>query len=88
MDKQTLVAEINKILKAKWSDKQVARGKWIEVEWAWVGIIGQTVHKYRECGWRVTKQVELGPEGRRAWLVFINPHWIAKGDKIRDHLPY
>ena len=86
MEESTLVQEINKILKSKWSQKQVAQGKWIEAQWAWMGLIGRTVDKYRECGWRVTKQVELGPDGRRVWLVFVNPHWRKEGP--HRQLPY
>jgi hypothetical protein len=88
MDEDLLVSEINQILKSKWSKKQTAIGKWIEVQWSWTGLIGKTVNKYKECGWIVKKQVELGPEGRRVWLIFMNPNWIRKDRKIRDHLPY
>ena len=85
MDEKTLIREINKILKSTWSKKQTAKGKWIEVQWSWAGVIGRAVNKYKECGWIVKKQIELGPEGRRVWLIFINPNWA--GGKISD-LPY
>lgn len=85
MEEEKLVGEINKILKSGWSQKQASLGKWIEVQWAWAGVIGKVVHKYKECGWVIKKQIELGPEGsKRVWLVFINPNW-SKG--LRE-LPY
>jgi len=75
MDATQLIPEINKILKASWTKNQIASGKWIEVQWTWVGFIGKIVHAYQECGWDIKKQVEIGPKGRRMWLVFINPRW-------------
>ena len=91
MDEDTLISEINRILKAEWSKKQAAQGKWIEVQWSWAGFIGRAVNKYKECGWLVKKQVEIGPKGRRVWLIFINPNWTV-GNKSRGsglkELPY
>jgi hypothetical protein len=75
MDENSLIVEINKILKYRWSKKQLTQGKWIEMKWEWAVFIRNAVHKYKECGWEVSKQVEISPTGRRIWLVFINPHW-------------
>ena len=81
MNEKTLIVEINKILKSNWSSKQLATGKWIEVKWEWAGFIGHAVNQYKECGWKVVKQMELGSQGkRRAWLVFINPKWKKEKD--------
>ena len=85
MDEPTLIKNINSILEAKWSRRQLAHGKWIEVKWEWVGFIGKVVLLYKSKGWEVIKHVELSsPEGRRVFLAFINPlHASAE----RPHIP-
>ena len=78
MDEATLIKEINQILKARWSSKQISKGKWIEVKWEWAGFIGRTVQRYKAQGWQIRKFVEIDSskeKGRTAWLVFMNPHW-------------
>ena len=73
MDPETLVKEINRILKTTWSENQRASGKWIEVDWGWVDAINSAIPRYRESGWAVTKRVELTSMGRKMWLVFVDP---------------
>ena len=85
MDENRLIKEINTILRFRWSKKQMAQGKKIEVLWSWAGIIGNIVHKYKECGWVVKKMVELGVDGRNVYLIFINPNWKKNPDR---ELPY
>jgi len=86
MDSNSLISEINSILKKRWSRKQPTTGKWVEVKWEWSPDLNVAVNKYRECGWEVSKQVEIAAMGKRIWLVFVNPHW-RKGVMIKE-LPY
>ena len=85
MNEQTLISEINKILKAQWSKKQTAKGKWIEVKWEWRKFIDRAANKYAECGWDVKKHAEIGPKGRKVWLVFVNPGWSTGEIKEVPH---
>jgi hypothetical protein len=78
MNEALLIKSVNKILKAPWSKKQLAYGKWIEVKWEWVGFIGKVVCLYKAKGWVVSKHVELSSEGRRVYLAFINPGTAAE----------
>jgi len=80
MDKPTLIKNINKVLEAKWSRQQLAHGKWIEVNWDWVGLIGKIVPLYKSRGWKIIKHVELSTKGRRVFLAFINP---GKAKRLR-----
>ena len=87
MNTKTLVEEINKILRTSWSPKQRAVGKWIQVLWDWAPTVEKVIDKYKECGWLIKRQVEIGPDGRKVWLVFVNPHWVNTGHEEGDFFP-
>ncbi len=88
MDERTLIENINKVLESRWSRKQMAYGKWIEVKWDWVGFIGKVVKLYKSKGWEITKHVELSSEeGRRIFLSFVNPGIAAAERAEKPHIP-
>jgi hypothetical protein len=88
MNERTLIENINKVLGAKWSRRQMAHGKWIEVKWDWVGYISKVVRLYKTKGWKITKHVEISSgEGRRIFLSFINPGIAAAELAERPHIP-
>jgi hypothetical protein len=70
VDHYELIRQINAVLDARWSDSQMAHGKWIAIDWAWMPVLKKTLNMYRNKGWLITNNVEVDEAGKTLWLVF------------------
>ncbi len=70
VDHHELIRQINAVLDARWSDSQLAHGKWIAVDWGWMPVLRKTLNLYRDKGWLITNNVEVDEAGKTLWLVF------------------
>ena len=76
----SIIKSINKILEARWSQKQLAKGKWFEIKTGWdPEALRDLLGRFREAGWVVNRHVEItSPGTTKAYLVFIHPNYLKK----------
>ena len=80
-----LIESINKILSDRWSHRQIADGKKVEIPHQWgEDVIGITASRYRREGWIVTRIVQVTGTQREYFLKFKNPKWKTYDDQFSE----
>ena len=75
-----IIEAINPILEARWSQKQLAKGKWFEIQQTWPSVLLKSVSiKYRKAGWHVNRMAELTQGKTRVYLVIGHPGYFMRG---------
>ena len=79
-DTSSIIKSINQILEARWSQKQLAKGKWFEIKSGWdPTALKDLLGRFREAGWVVGRHIEITSPGiTKAYLVFIHPGYLKK----------
>ena len=71
---KAIMESINGLLETSWSRKQLACGKWFEIQKEWpLKTVGTLVMQYRDAGWSVMRRAELSQDGTRVFLVIGHP---------------
>jgi len=84
-----LIESINEILGARWSHKQIAKGKKIKIPTDWgEDVMAITASRYKKEGWLVRRLVELSPEERTYYLEFKNPKWKKYDDQFDSSVDF
>ena len=74
MSANDIIKSINLNLETGWSKKQLARGKWFEIQSNWSPEIVQAlVTQYKGVGWSVSRHAELTHRSTRIFLVIGHP---------------
>ena len=69
-----IISDINTVLETTWSETQLVKGKWFEINPFWSKqLISDIVLQYRLAGWRVSQHVEIIPGSVKKYLSFTHP---------------
>jgi len=74
-----IIEAINPVLENSWSQKQLAKGKWFEIQRNWPPPLLQSISKkYRKAGWHVNRTAELSQGKTRLYLVIGHPGYFVQ----------
>ena len=75
-ERKRIVDVINDILETTWTEYDFENGKELDIPPSWRIHIGYLIQKYKDHGWRVTRNIMISsesPHTRRDYLNFKNP---------------
>jgi hypothetical protein len=71
-----IISDINRILESTWSQSQLVKGKWFEINSFWSRqLIADLIFRYKIAGWLVTQHAEVTPGVVTKYLAFIHPNF-------------